>query len=279
MISMATLAKIDKITLLEAQERHGALQRLVRVAEVSGITATSWELLTEALDDAGVPVYGSVLTNDSSKNAYDLVLVERNPSIIDKGRVKVELVYENFSNIEQDLSNPRWGVVLGEVKSNISQKTSNVDIDGNLITVQHVYPADDPNHANETLTQGGEVSYYESQRSVVVRGLKTTRTPWIISDNIVGFVNEAGWSGGIARSWMCIACTWKLSWVSGGDHRYFMNFEFQHDPDTWDPTVTFIDDVTNKPPSGLVAGVGYKTIEKVAACDFDEVIGALLQGG
>ncbi len=278
---MATTARIDKVTLLEANERHGALRRLVRLVEVSGIQSTSWALLTEALDDAGVPQYGARLTEDSANNASDLVLVERIPMIVDSDKVKIELVYENFADLEQDLTNPHTGIVIGEVKCNISQKTSNLDIDGNPITVTHTYPAEDQNHGGETLTQGGEIQYYEPQRSIIIQGIKVTNTHWLITDRIVGFVNEEAWSGGAARTWMCTACTWKLSWLgaSGARHRYSMNFEFQHDLDTWDPTVTFIDDVTNKPPAGLVVDVGYKQVTKVRATDFERVLGVWLQGG
>jgi len=281
---MVQSVSVDRISILEANERHGALRRLVREAIVSGIEATTWDTLTKALDDANIPQYGDHLTEDLDDNAFDLVLVERNPSWFDKGKVRVELVYENFVDLEENLDQPRGGYVTGEVRSNIQQKTSNLDINGNQVFVTHTYPSDDPNHADETLVQGGEFQYYEPERSVFIRGIKKTRTPWLIANAIIGRVNTYPFSGEAARKWLCTACSWKLAWAGrmgtyARENRYYMNFEFQLNPDGWDPTITFIDDVTNKPPIDLVPNVGYKTITKMYSTDFDALIGAPLQGG
>jgi hypothetical protein len=271
-------AVVDRLTILEAKERHGTIRKLVRMAEVSGIVSTDWDLLEEGLDSVGF-TYGSKLSTSSSSSAYGLVLTERNPTMIDKDRVRVELVYENTVDLPQDLDDPFTGAVLGEVRCNIGQKTSNLDIDGDQVSVSHTYPADDPNHPDETLTQGGEFSYFEPQQTVFIRGTKATRTPWLIANNIVGHVNNQSWAGQAARKWLCTGCTWKTASVSGATRRYFMDFEFQFDRDGWDPTVVFIDDVTGKPPPNLVADVGYKTVEKMPAADFDAVVGSPIQGG
>ena len=275
-----TDVKIDRLTILEAQERDGGLRRLVRVAEVSGIETDTWEALTDALDAAGIPQYGDVLTPDfQGSNAWELVLVGRNASIVDKGRVRVELVYENFLDLDVDLDNPRGGAAYGEVRCNIQQKTSNLDINGDQVTVEHTYPVDDPNHPNETIVQGGEFQYYEPQRTILIRGFKRTRTPWLIANGVTGKVNDRVFAGEAARTWLCTACTWRLKWIGYGANQYYMTFEFQFDADTWDPTVTFIDDVTNRPPPNLVADVGYKSITKLPSCNFEAVIGSRLQGG
>lgn len=281
---MATSVKVDMVGMLEADERLGGIRRLVRKALVSGLTDTTWAAITSALDASSLPQYESHLTEDTSKQAYDLVLVERRVKVIDKDKAEVELVYENFADLEENLDTPRGGYVTGEVRCNLQQKTSNLDINGDQVTVSHTYPADDPNHPSETLTQGGEFQYYEPERTIFIRGIKQTRSPWLIANAIVGQVNAYAWSGEAARTWLCTGCTWKLSWAgaySGGlrRNRYYMTFEFQHNPDTWDPTVTFIDDVTNKPPANLVEGVGYGTVIKMESADFAALIGAPLQGG
>lgn len=273
-----TRAIIDRLSVLEATERHGTLRRLVRVAEVSGIETNNWDVLIDALDDA-IPAYGSKLTTSVGSTGYGLILVERNPTVIDKDRVKVELVYENCVDLEQDLNSPFTGATLGEVRCNISQKSSNLDINGDQVTVSHTYPEDDPNHPGETLEQGGEFTYYEAQQTVFIRGIKRTRTPWLLSNALVGRVNDQPWAGEAARTWLCVACSWKPAAVSGGTRRYFMDFEFQHNADTWDPDVIFIDDVTGKPPPDLVANVGYKTVTKMPTADFDELLGSPIQGG
>ncbi len=278
---------VDQLTILEAQERHGALRRLVREALVSfsGLDIpTDWTVLTEALDESALPQYGDHLTEDLSDNAYDLELVERNVKSVEKNRVRVELVYENFADLEENLDDPRGGYVTGEVRCNLQQKTSNLDINGNLVEVSHTYPSDDYNYPDETLVQGGQFQYYEPERTVFIRGIKQTRHPWLIAKAIIGRVNLNSFGGELPRYWLCTGCSWKLAWAgrmggSARENRYYMNFEFQYNADTWDPTVTFIDDVTGKPPRNLVAGVGYKTVTKMPAVDFNAVIGAILQGG
>jgi hypothetical protein len=285
---MALTVKLDKIDLLEANERHGALRRLVRKATLSGTDLTSetdWQALTTALDeDATLPQYNDHLTEDLTSNAYDLVLVERNIKMIDRGYAEVELVYENWVDLPENLDTPRGGYVTGEVRCNIQQKTSNLDLNGNLVEVEHTYPADDPNHASETLVQGVEFQYYEPERTVNITGIKQTRTPWLIANAIIGRVNSGVFSGEAPRKWLCTGCTWKIAWAgrmgaSARENRYYMTFEFQFNADTWDPTVVFIDDFTNKPPPDLVPNVGYKTVTKMPAVDYNSVLGVILQGG
>lgn len=283
---MALKVKLDRVDLLEANERHGALRRLIRKAHISGLeTETDWQALTVALDeDTTLPQYNDHLTEDIEDNAYDLVLVERNIKMVDRGQAEVELIYENWVDLEENLDSPRGGYATGQVKCNLQQKTSNLDINGDLVEVQHTYPEDDPNHADETLVQGGEFQYYEPERTVYIRGIKQTRTPWIIANAIIGRVNTNIWGGELPRKWLCTGCSWRLAWagrmgVNGRENRYFVDFEFQFNQDTWDPTVTFIDDVTGKPPPDLVAGVGYKTVTKMPAVDYNSVIGVILQGG
>lgn len=275
---MATVAKIDRLTTLEAKERHGCLRRLVRMAEVSGISSTDWDVLEAALDNVGF-AYGSHLTNTSGSTAYGMVLVERNAKMIDQDRVQVELVYENCVDLEQDLNSPFTGAALGEVRCNIGQKTSNLDINGAQVSVSHTYPDDDPNHPGETLVQGGEFTYFEPQQTVTIKGIRVTRTPWLLANKIVGYVNDQAWAGQQARQWLCTGCTYRAASVAGGTRRYFMDFEFQFDRDGWDPTIVFIDDVTGKPPPDLVADVGYVTVTKMPEADFDEIVGSPMQGG
>jgi len=281
---MAVTIHIDRMSTLETRERMGSLRRLVREAIVSGVDTDNWDLVTQALDESELPQYKDHLTDDEGLNAFDLVLVERNATAIDKDKVRVELIYENWTDIEEDLDDPRGGFVTGEVRSNIQQKTSNLDRFGTQVVVAHIYPAEDPNHPSETLAQGGEFQYYEAQRTIFIRGIKQTRTPWLIANAITGRVNSIPFSGEPATTWLCTGCTWKISWPgkSVGGYRqnhYLMNFEFQHNPDTWNPTVVFIDDVTGKPPINLVQGVGYYQVDKMPQADFEAIIGSPLQGG
>lgn len=278
---MAIEVDVDRLDVLETKEKDGHLERLVLVAQVRNIEDTDYTALMTALNAGSVPQYGDHLNDVWSDIDYDMVVKERNVKMIDSTTARVEIIYLNeIINPPQDLDDPRSGVVEGEVRCSVQQKTSNLDRDGNQITVTHTYPSDDPNHPDETITQGGEIQYFEAQRSVFIQGKKATSAPWLIANIIVGSVNESAWSGEAARTWLCTSCNWKLLNIpASGTEEYLMSFEFQFDADTWDPTVVFIDDVTGKPPADLIEGTGYKTIEKLYSSDFDDLIGAPILGG
>lgn len=279
---MAIVITIDQITVLEAEERHGALRRLVREALVSGLDTSTWDILTSALDDSSLPQYGDYLTTSAANNAYELRLIARYVTVVDQTHARVRLTYENIIDTETDLDDPRNGLINGELRINLQQKTSNLDADGNQIILSHTWPDADPDYSNETEEQGGEIQYYEPQKTIHITGIKKTRKPWLTANSIVAHVNSEPFSGGEARTWLCTGCTWKLSWHGRSpdyENRYLMNFEFQNDLDTWDPTATFVDGRTNRHPPDLVAGTGYKTIEKMEETDFNTFFEAPIQGG
>jgi len=273
----------DKLPVLEASERHGSLRRMVRLFQVEGIIANDWSALMDALTHAGMPEYMSTLTESGSPpGAFDLVLTERNPKVVDTGggtvRVDVELVYESYADIPENLTAPRDGLVGGEVRTSLQQKQTNEDENGEQIKLYYTYPGD-----TEPTEAGGQYTYFEPQRSIYIQGHKQTATPWDIANVITGCVNEVAWSGGDPRHWLCTGCSWRFAGNDANlNNWYFMNFEFQYDPDSWDPTVWFIDKETGQPPPDLVEGgefPGKLTIPKLPACDFEAVMGVVLQGG
>ncbi len=283
---MATV-KIDRDTVLEAQERDGALKRLVRECVVIGLAGvTDWEILTDALDLAGVPSYNEALTESTSNNAYDMRVVERNVSVLnnDKGTVKIVLVYESTFDREQDLNNPRGGIALAETRNAIQQKSTNFDGEGDQVSVQHQYPADDANHPGELITQGGEFQYFEAQTVMFLRGIKTTKQPWLITTSIIGRVNSVAFQGQDKRTWLCTSATYRPGWSGASsrlsvNNRWYMEFEWEFNPFTWDSDVVFTDDVTGKAPVDLIVDTGYKTVEKLNEGDFEDIIGVAILGG
>ena len=56
---MTLKAYINRTDLLEAQERHGAMQRMVLKARVVGLTNVDHTLLASALETAGIPAFGT----------------------------------------------------------------------------------------------------------------------------------------------------------------------------------------------------------------------------
>lgn len=290
---------------LEASERYGLMTRLVRRMIVRGafdLTYTenggahdgdSYLVLFSALERVGMPVYGERLEGTS------LVCVERNPKVMDKTTVAVDIVYEPIDNGYDDLDNPPFNVLFGQVRSTIQQVQTNKDADGNLIVLSHTWPdgtaaykdaegntlARDPDYPGQTQKQTGTITYYQPQRSYNLSGIKHTWEPWLIEEAIHGKVNDAPWREKPAREWLCTSVTWKLHSLYEKYYganplgpAFLFQLEFQHNPDTWDPTATFVDGRTGQPPVGLIANTGYKTIEKLQEASFDDVIGSLVYG-
>jgi hypothetical protein len=288
---MPTKAYIDSIENLTCQEKYGAVIRLERLVHVHGIDATTKDyfILIQALNEAGVPTYGSLLSTSLYEGTNNLYLAERNATVVDIDKVDVRLVYEVKWGSEGWTLNTVGAVNTGEVRANIQQISTNRDKDGNEVTVQHTFSSDDPDagdYAGQTITQSGEFTVYTPQRTLQIRGLIANDEPWTIANAIVGYVNSTPFGSGgssTGRDWLCTAATWKAyniksSGESGSD-TYMFTFEFQHNPDGWDPSVVFINPKTGKPPVGLVANVGYKQIQWHPSCDFEEVLGFALQGG
>lgn len=269
---MAATVRIDHISTLEAEEKFGILQRLVRVAHVKGLEETDYLVLMEALDATDLPKEGDGLDGDRN-----LILTGRVVRVIDKSKCEVTLTYEHFMNEGQSFNNclARGRQFCGELRANIQQVQTNKDKNGAMVTVSHTYPSSDPDYGGQTKTQTGELQRFVSQKTVTYTGILDTNTPWETCNALIGKVNLASWQLGAARTWMCTAASWKMADIgdTGDIMRFFFTFEFQHNPDTWDPTAIFIDDRSGKPPADLVENVGYRTIEYETGVDFDALIG------
>lgn len=291
---MAQKAIIDRIDNLSCQEKYGAIVHLERMAHVSGIDMIEKDFyaLIKALDDAGVPKAGSFPTSDlhGVHRVNNLFLSERQVTLVDRDKCDVKLIYDVLWNNEGqpiNTTDPEVPVITGEVRVNIQQITTNKDKDGKEVTVQHTFSATDPDageYAGKTIKQSGEFTVYSPQRTVSFRGLMMTEYPWKIANIIVGYVNSVEWGdGGKPRTWLCTAANWKAfdipTIVEPIKDRYYFTFEFQYNMDTWDPYVVFINPKTGKPPVGLVKDIGYKHVKWFPECDFNKVVGAILQGG
>ena len=80
---------------------------------------------------------------------------------------------------------------------------------------------------------------------------------------------------------MSTGCSWKPYDLTTDANRFFFEFEWQFNVDTWDAEVIFIDERTGKPPGDPVPtpGVGSKRIPWHNEVDFDEILGGWIMGG
>lgn len=264
---------LDEIKTIEASEVRGRLVSVKRLAIVSGLADTDYKVLFSALDEVGVPQDRATLDG-----APDLYLVERNPKLVGENIVHVELLYQAFF-VSDDilLSDPPYNVLEGGQRTSIQQLETNKDENGDKIELSHTYPADDPNYPGETETQGGSIAVFLPQKTFNLKFRRSTSTPWVMSDQLIGRINRNVWRGEPKWTWMCTAVDWKLHRVDGGV-QYEFELEFQHNGDTWNPTAVFIDPRTDAPPPDLVDGIGYKTFRIHKEVDFDQILGFPVTG-
>ncbi len=134
------------------------------------------------------------------------------------------------------------------------------------IVVGHKYPPEDKELGNQTVYQTGEITVMEPHRNYKVSGEVFTAFPWNLANNIIGRVNKFPWMNGQVEEWMCTEACWEAVFVR---RKYRMSFEFQHNPDTWQPTAVFVDRRTGKPPAELVPGFGYVQVPYHEKLDFN----------
>lgn len=266
-------AHIDTIEVLTMQERAGAIVGLTREAIVTGLTGVPLEKLYAALDAAGVPVYGTVLDAGRGKRVF---VTDRNVKMLDRDTASVTITYESK---ESKRSTENGTSVVGKMTASVAQVDTNLYRENGRgeqlpVALEHTYPDDDPDFAGQTIKQAGQMKVFVPQRTFTCDGVRATLTPWTIVDTMIGCVNRAAWMGGGPREWMCTEVTWEVQ----GYMKYLMAFTFQHNEDTWDPTVTFIDSRTNRPPKDLMAGKGYKTVPYHRPIDFSQHIGFRVAG-
>ncbi len=282
---MAVKVFIDKIETLEMREKWGVVENVVRRALVKGLSGTDFKVMYSALEAAGIPRKGQYLDDDKGVNLY---VTDRNVRMIDKDCAEVTIIYNHFADKGQRLF-VDWGFVTnrnvsGKMEVSVVQKTTNMYREGGfgeqkLIDLEHTYPASDPDYGGKTIKQTGEMNVSIPQRTFSIQGCKEFRQsgPWDMAERLIGSVNSVEWLGQPKHTWMCTEVTWEYRDTQrSGETQvslYFMTFTFQHSEDTWNPTVVFIDDRTNRPPENLIEGEGYKYIRYHKEMNFKKELG------
>ncbi len=245
---MAT-AYIDRIDTLSMMEDMGVVNRLTRTARVVGLTDTSPEILVSALEAAGIPAALSELATDPN-----LVLKERRPRLLGKGVCDVELEY---------VSRAELGLNVFRITGSINQIQLIQDSYGNNLFVQHTYPDSpyelDPNYQNLTFYQGSSVPVNEPFLEMEYRKIVETADIKQHVGTWLNKLNGTAWAGDAAYRWLITRVDSDMfKYVPAGLNQYLVRYQFQLNPNGWQPRQTFIDDRTNQPPYGLVLGEGLK---------------------
>ena len=286
---MAT-AHVDRIDNLSLTHDKGIVTSLKRQVVVSGLATGSYKALFEALDACGIAIGDAAGTSGeyTSYNLDNVFCFRRQVRTMDstKGIAVVDLEYAHWSTFKTDEF-----LMGGEVNNqtiswsggtNVSQVNSVFDYFGNTITVEHTYPADDPDYPSMTLTQGGQIQAYEPQTTLQAECLWRITFPDLnVSRRYVGAVNGTAWKGDAPYTWLCTGVDFSSTNIISGQS-YFNGvafpgaygpewkfiFMFQFNPDGWNPWVVFTDARTGKPPVDLIYDTGYRQVAWYAEMNF-----------
>lgn len=269
---------IDRIDNLSLVERNGAIRSLTRKALVVidglDVLPQDFQVLnaTMAFLDSELITPMSAVPADTGYSG--LRLIERNPTLLNDPRfVEVILKYEHIlDGPNQQLVNPPSGLLFGKGRCSITQRSTNFyyphgdrSKDRIQILVAHTYTdprmgiigqylgPDLPN----TIKQGGEINVPVPVANFQMQGLIAIVNPWAVGQRFIARINKESWLNKPAKTWICSEVQWDILDPRVGsvgidkiqiEPLYRFGFEFQHDPDGWDPTVVFIDQRTGRPP-------------------------------
>ena len=141
------------------------------------------------------------------------------------------------------------------------------DADGKQITVSHTFITD-PEHgrAGLTFTQAGTVQIQTWQQGVRF-SRRESDNPAELQGVYGNKLNATRWNGYDERSVMCIGIDGA---TTDGGVTWQVNYAFALDPyQGWKKDVLFSDDKRNgDPPTGLITGIGYKSVDVYPVVDF-----------
>jgi hypothetical protein len=282
---MPPTAYIDHVSNLSLVERNGAIRSLTRKARV-GFHQGDWPQDFSVLN-AALAVCPAPMSTLDTPGYAGLVLVERNPSLLDNdpGWVDVILKYEHL------LDGPNQGlfrqtaqppVFFGRGRVSIAEKTTNFFYPyGDTtkqrvqILVAHTFPNSDIDIVGpfldqvkwpRTVFQGGEVTVPFPQANYHIVGYLNTASPWLVADNFIAHINEFEWLSKPPLTWICSEVQFEMmdpdptvpiaeDTTVQTEPLYKFEFEFQYNVDTWAPTVVFNDQRTGRPPAGVLPGI------------------------
>lgn len=286
---MASTAFIDHIDTLECDEAQGALVSLKQLVRVVNLVSTDYSVLYDALESAGIPKPGTAL--DIGKGS-DLILARRPARIVDKdkGTVDVTLHWEHIhQGPNMDLQLRDFAKVKSSIVSiDTNHYTSYTNFLGQptaptqtLMTVAYTYPRNGPGgvFAGRTVVQTGKAKVFAPQSNYQFSGFLDVNQPAIVEGYMLKHLNSVVFRSRPPGTVICSEVQYHHHAFTSLDRptkkRFFFHFEFQYKDDGWDPTVTFIDEVTSKPPPDLIPGIGYRTFGYYPRTDFRQILSGL----
>lgn len=241
---------LDIIDGAGLKEVAGRIEEITRIARVEGITSsTNSGILSEALSASGLPAHASQHPDVSTLFVQERSVGPGGPT----HDAEVSLVYKRFDIGFGESPEPAIAIDGGTF---LERKETQFDAGGSQITL--VYPV--PNAGNPGVTQSGSIRPLIPKTVIAFEVVEQIQYPGTLSQQWAGYLNNASWSGGAPRTWICTAARFRGFDLTASPPRWLFRYEFAYDEDGWDETAVFIDPESGLPPSDLTEGFGFKTI-------------------
>jgi hypothetical protein len=242
--------KLDRVEGSSMRQAADGLEA-DRIAHVTGLSGSAPDRLKQALGARGLPAVGQ--PHPTIANLYVHAL-SAEPNGPDAAVVTIRYV----SRGAQAGSLP-----LVRIGSSLTQTTTDIDADGRRITVSYSPTGEE----SAERTQGMRVAIRSPQTT-----LQFTRSeqasPLAKARRFVGRINRTAVFDSGPGTWLCTAITGQS--IDGGT-TFEVTYAFQHDARSWQPTVSYIDPKTNRPPADLIDGVGSRTVRVYEEAEFKEL--------
>jgi hypothetical protein len=224
---MAIVVKMDQIEGAAARRTLEGWEAQ-RVAYVSGLTGNFHQRMAQAIGAEGIP---SLRQAHPSMTGIFVTTIDAQPAGVDGAMVRITYSSSNG----QQLPAPGEPAQI-EVGATLCQTTTTQDIAGNPLTVTLGDDEDAP-------TQIARVTRLAPQVTVRYSRLETS-SPGSKARTFVGRINSTEVFGSEEGTWMCTAITGRSH---DGGETYEVSYDFQYNPDGWQPAVVYLDPATGRP--------------------------------
>jgi hypothetical protein len=234
-----------------------------RIAKVTGVEGTGSWRLKAAIEATNMPAIGSGHPAVAAAKLRRMRCKGDSPSCYE-----VELYYSQKAAAGGDSSYPALGEnPVIEIGGALSEVESNLDYQGNIISVSYTYPNDYINDAykGQTASQSVNVRRLVSDSSIIFR-LTEAQSPESLQPTYQGMLNSAEWRGKGTKTVLCTSIT---GITTDFGVTYKNQYVFQYRKDGWDTRAVFISPDTGHPPADLVEDTGTKLVQITGTADFN----------
>ena len=232
---------------------------------VSGLTGDPCERLFNATQ-ADLPKFGDFHPTRPGIRVLDVAVTP-----IDVSTCRVVVSYQGVDPKSSPPDDKQKPII--EVGAQTVQVETNEDIDGNLLTTHFIQTKLDPVTSLQKTydeTQPGKIQIQVPQ-PIVKLSRREQSNPYDKALMYVGKINAQSFMDQASHMWMCIRI---IGRSDDGGRSYNVDYEFQFNRESWDPTIVGIDKDTGMPPvdtdgnSVLVEGDGFKQVQVYEEVDF-----------